>query len=189
MIKVFRPLSVGLFCLVAAACSTNQERYLLPDIDVTKTYRTGVRTVEVTRLDLPAYAEDSEISVLGTDGVLRPTKSGFWADAPDRALTELLATGLDQALSSSVATEPWPFDTPPDVQVAVKVHNLSGIPGQTLALSGQYFLTSPAHGNLERAHRFKFAVPMTDDSLTAVAKAQSQAIKLLVDDIAKRIAR
>lgn len=188
MFKLYRPVLAGLIIAALASCSTNEERYLLPPIDNVKTYRSSVRTVEVTRLDLPAYAEDSEISVLGEDGVLRPTKSGFWADAPDRALTELLAAGLDQSLSASVAAEPWPFETPPDVQVEIKVHNLSGIPGQVLTLAGQYFLTSPAHGHLERAHRFSFAVPMADDSLTAVAAAQSQAVKLLVEDIARRIA-
>lgn len=184
----FRPAALSLICALAAACSAPEERYLLPEITGVDTFRTGARTVEVSRMDLPAYAGDTEISVLGEDGVLRPTRAGFWADEPDRALTELLAAGLDQALNSSVATEPWPFETPADIQVAVKVRRLSGVPGQSLTFSGQYFLTSPAHGHLERAHRFTFAVPMGDDSLTSVAKAQSEAVRLLVNDVARRIA-
>ena len=186
MNRLIRPLFVA--TLVLAGCSAPVERYLLPEITGVDTYRTGVRTVEVSTLDLPAYAEDTEISLQGEDGVLRPTKSGFWADEPDRALTELLAAGLDQALSSNVASAPWPFDTPPDVQVTVKVGKLSGVPGQDLRFTGQYFLTSPAHGHLERAYRFAYSVPMADDSVTSVATAQSNAMKRLVNDIAKRIA-
>ena len=182
-------LLLALTCAVLVACSGPEERYLLPEITGVDTYRTSVRTVEVARMDLPAYAGDTEISVLGEDGVLRPTKSGFWADEPERGLTELVAAGLDQALSSSVAAEPWPFETPPDIQVAIKVRRLSGVLGQSLTFSGQYFLTSPAHGHIERAYRFTFAVPMADESLKAVADAQSEAMRLLVNDISKNIAR
>lgn len=186
MNRLIRPLFIA--SLVLAGCSGPVERYLLPEITGVETYRTGVRTVEVSTLDLPAYAGDTEISLQGEDGVLRPTQSGFWADEPDRALTELLAAGLDQSLSSSVATEPWPFETPADVRVTVKVGKLSGVPGQSLRFTGQYFLTSPAHGNLERAYRFAYSVPMADDTVTSVAAAQSNAMKRLVNDIAKRIA-
>lgn len=183
-----RSLSLPFVLVALVACGTVEDRYLLPEVTGVDTYRIGARTVEVSRMDLPAYAADTEISVLGEDGVLRPTRSGFWADEPERALTELLAAGLDEALNSSVAAEPWPFETPPDIQVSVKVRRLSGVPGQSLTFSGQYFLTSPAHGYLERAHRFTFAVPMADDSLNSVAKAQTEAMKLLVNDIARKLA-
>ncbi len=189
MIRLFHSLAFMVTCFSLAACSGPEDRYLLPAISGVQTYQSSVRTVEVSTINLPAYAEDTEISILGADGVMRPTKSGFWADSPDRALTEMLAVGLDQALNASVATAPWPFDTPPDVQVSVKVINFSGVPGESLKLSGQYFLTSPAHGHLEKAYRFSYAVPMADDSLTAVAAAQTEAIKKLVNDVARRIAK
>lgn len=179
--------SVALIAL--AACSGPEERYLLPEISGVDTYRTSVRTVQVARMDLPAYVSDSEITLLGEDGVLRPTKSGFWADEPERALSEMLAAGLDQALSASVAADPWPFETPADVQVTVKVHRLSGIPGESLGFSGQYFLTSPAHGNLERAYRFSYSIPMSDATIQAMAAAQTEALRLLVNDVARRIAK
>ncbi|SDD13028.1 PqiC family protein [Ruegeria marina] len=179
--------SVSLIAL--AACSAPEERYLLPEISGVDTYRTSVRTVQVSRMDLPAYVSDSEITLLGEDGVLRPTRAGFWADDPERSLSEMLAAGLDQALSASVAADPWPFETPADVQVTVKVHRLSGVPGQNLGFSGQYFLTSPAHGNLERAHRFAYSVPMSASTIQAMAQAQTEALRLLVNDIARRVAR
>ncbi|NDW47461.1 membrane integrity-associated transporter subunit PqiC [Ruegeria sp. PrR005] len=179
--------SVALIAL--AACSAPEERYLLPEITGVDTYRTGVRTVQVARMDLPAYVSDSEITLLGDDGVLRPTKAGFWADEPERAMSEMLAAGLDQALSASVAADPWPFETPADVQVAVKVHRLSGVPGQNLVFSGQYFLTSPAHGNLEKAYRYSYSVAMAEPSIQAMAQAQTEAMRQLVNDIARRIAK
>lgn len=174
--------------IVLAACSAPEERYLLPEISGVDTYRARVRTVQVARMDLPAYVSDSEITLLGDDGVLRPTKAGFWADEPERAMSEMLAAGLDQALSASVAADPWPFETPADVQVAVKVHRLSGIPGQNLLFSGQYFLTSPAHGHLEKAYRYSYSVPMTGPTIQAMAQAQTEAMRQLVNDIARQIA-
>lgn len=179
----------ALSLLVLAACAGPEERYLLPEITGVETYRSSARTIQVARMDLPAYVSDSEITLLGEDGVLRPTKTGFWADEPERALTEMLAAGLDQALTASVAADPWPFEGLADIQVAVKVHRLSGVPGQALAFSGQYFLTSPAHGNLERARRFSYSVPMNEATIPAFAAAQTEALRLLVNEIARTIAR
>ncbi|MCG7518325.1 membrane integrity-associated transporter subunit PqiC [Ruegeria sp. Ofav3-42] len=191
MSNVFRKIPALLLLMTLAACGGAQDRYLLPDVAPGQTYRSNVRSVEVTSVDLPLHAEDTEISVLGEDGVLRATKSGFWADEPDRALTEQLALGLDQALpSASVATEPWPLETPADVQVNVKVRNLVSSPGKSLTLNGQYNLTSPSgnYSHRERLRRFSLTVPIPDESLDAVAKAHSEIIRDLADHIARTIA-
>ncbi|WP_051927565.1 PqiC family protein [Ruegeria halocynthiae] len=175
--------------VLLAACGNNSQRYLLPEISVEQRLGTAARAVEVGKLDLPTYAQDSEINLQDADGVLRPARNGFWADDPDRAMTELLAVGLDQALSADVAAEPLPFSGLADVRVDVKVRRFVGVPGQTMQLTGQYFLTSPNGGSLQTIKRFNFSVPIASDSINDYALAQSQAIKLLVGDIASSISR
>lgn len=189
-LRMIRHLPTALVILLTA-CGSIQDRYVLPDVGGINTYPTNVRSVEVDRVDLPTHAEDSEISVLSDDGVLRASRNGFWADNPDRALTELLAANLDQALRSSVASSPWPFDTPADVRVDVRVRKLEAFPGRNLVMSGQFFLSSPSGDfqSLERAKRFSYSVPISGDTLNAVATAHAEAVKLLADDIARTIAR
>lgn len=175
--------------LLVTACAKSTNSYLLPDIEPLKAHSTVVRTVEVTRFDLPAYAEDNQISVLGEDGIVRPMKDAFWADAPDRALTEVLSGGLDQAISASVVSEPWPFEQPAEVKVEMKVRDLIASESGTLRLSGQYSLSSPAGGDLMQSKRFDFSAPVGDGSLTAISMALASTMRSLTQEIASQIAR
>ncbi|MCL6283737.1 PqiC family protein [Ruegeria sp. 2012CJ41-6] len=180
----FSTITLLAMTIALGACGNNSQLYLLPDFPVEKQVRTAARTVEVGTLNLPSYAQDSEINLQNADGVLRPVRNGFWADDPERALTELLASGLDRAISADVAAEPLPATGFADVRVDVKIRRFVGIPGQSMQLSGQYFLTSPNGGSLQRIKRFNFSVPIASDSVNDYALAQSQAIKLLAGDIA-----
>lgn len=175
--------------LALAGCGADPSAlYLLPEIEIDSQMPTAATVVEVGTLDLPSYVLDNEISLRDETGVLRPVGNGFWADAPDRALTELLASTLDQSLTADVAAEPIPFNRPGTVRVDVRVRQFVGVPGQSLQLSGQYFLTAPNGGSLEQMRRFEVVIPTPDETVSGYAQAQSGAIRALAQDIAATIA-
>jgi uncharacterized lipoprotein YmbA len=183
--KNYFSLTVLIFLAFSvSACGDKSEKYLLSDLSDLKKRKPAVSSVVVERLDLPDYVQDSEISIKGEDGVIRVSKDKFWADSPDRALSELLASGLDQSLSANVATAPWPFEHTPDIRIEVKVHRFIGTLAVNLTFSGQYFLTSPSGGTLERARRFSYTVPLEDDEIITLTQAYSLAIGFLRSDIA-----
>lgn len=187
MLNIYTKAIPAAICLFLAGCGDNSERYLLPDFSVEQRLGTAARTVEVGKLELPAYVQDTEINLQDAEGVLRPLSNGFWAEDPDRAMTELLAVGLDQSLSADVAAEPLPFSELADVRLDVKVRRFVGVPGESLQFSGQYFLTAPQGGSLQRIKRFDISVPIASESVQDYAVAQSQALKTLTADIARSL--
>ncbi|MCT8161403.1 membrane integrity-associated transporter subunit PqiC [Pseudoruegeria sp. SHC-113] len=186
---VAKGFSAFVVALGLAACSGPSDLYLLPEQPVAQKLGTAARTVEVETINLPDYAKDVGIAVLTENGVLRAQDGVEWADSPDRAMTLVLAGNLDAALSAQVAPAPWPFLTPADVLVVVNVSKSHGTLGGSLTFAGQYFLTSPAGGPLERAQRFNIVVPVNGEGLTSLADAQSRAIAQLAGQIAQDISR
>lgn len=178
-----------LACFALNACGEATESYLMPNVADVKARSTVVRSIEVTRFDLPSYAEDSQISIRAADGVVRPQSGAFWADAPDRALAEMLSAGLDKALSAQVVSEPWPFNSDPDVKVEVKVRDLIGSEQGMLSFVGQYAISSPAGGSLQVLNRFDYEIPINGVSMQAMADALSGAMRLLTNDIAKKLSQ
>lgn len=189
MTRVFQVFTATILGLALLACSGPSDLYLLPEQPVTTHLNTAARSVVVEIIDLPDYAKDSDVAIHGTDGILSTDKTGLWADSPERALTGLLASNLDYGLSAHVSAAPYPFQTSPDIQVEVKVAQLYGALEGTLVFSGQYFLTSPAGGSLERAGRFSYTVPVAGPSVSDLALAQSKAIAKLAADVAQRISK
>lgn len=172
-----------------ASCSANPNLYLLESAPTGDQLRTVATLIEVTQIDLPQYVQANELLLRGEDGVVRTQKNDLWADAPDRALTEVLARALDERLSADVAADPWPFDVPADLRVSVKVQQMIGTTGQDLRFSGQYFLGATSIGDLTIANRFDFSIPLTDGSLQVLSFAHTQAISRLADQIAIRISK
>lgn len=189
MRRVFQVFTFFALAVLILACGGPTDMYLLPEQPVATRLNTAARSVVVEIIDLPDYAKDSDVAIRGADGVLSTANTGLWADSPERALTGLLASNLDYGLSAHVSAAPWPFQTSPDVQVEVKVAQLNGALEGTLVFSGQYFLTSPAGGSLERAGRFSYQVPVEGASVSDLAAAQSRAIAKLAADVAVKISK
>ncbi|MEP2783973.1 MAG: PqiC family protein [Pseudoruegeria sp.] len=189
MNKLKTRLAMMATILGLAACSGPSDLYLLPEQPVGKQLGTAARTVEVETIDLPDYAKDTGIALVTGNGILRAAENVQWADSPDRAMTLVMSGNLDQALTAQVAASPWPFNTQADVLVVVKVAQMSGTLGSSLRFSGQYFLTSPAGGSLEKAKRFNISVPIAGETISALADAQSKALAQLATDIAAEISR
>ncbi|MDA7422109.1 PqiC family protein [Tritonibacter multivorans] len=172
-----------------AACSSNDERYLLPEVTDVAQVRSPVRSVEVQEIDLPDYVADSSIFLPDENGILRLQKNQSWADEPARAMTEQLSAGLDLALKADVASEPWPFVDRPQAQVEVRLQGLTVLPSQTLRMTGQFFVKSDDFIGLQTSKRFAIEVPIDGEGIPALAAARRDAMHKLVARIATALAR
>jgi len=175
--------------LLISGCGDSPNLYHLDSVPSAKKLQTVANLVEVSQFDLPEYVQANEIAVLDEDGVLRLKKDDLWADSPDRALTAILSLALDEGLSAQVAAEPWPFESPADVRVTVKVQKLVGSQGGELQFSGQYFLSATSGGTLAEVERFDISVPLADPTVQELSAAHSKAIGILSLQIAKSISR
>ena len=187
MLTPIRTPILLLATIALTACGGNAERYLLPEVSMETQRQSAAGVIVVGPIDLPSYVRDIEINIQDQDGVLRPAPNGFWADDPTRALTELLADALDQSLNAVVASDPLPGLGLADLRVDVKVRRFVGKPGQTMELKGQYFLTAPKGGRLQKIERFEITVPLPTSEVKDYATAQSRAITLLSNQISASI--
>lgn len=145
-------------------------------------------------------------------GVIKLTRSVLWADEPERAITLLISRHLNQMTSATVAPQPWPLEETPEATVDIRVEQLVALNRNRLCLSGQYFIggqeidtydTDEARPKVvrrtsrSRSELFDIEVPLpsagpnTGPSAEtgALAAAQSEALRLLAERIARDLAR
>ncbi|WP_347310931.1 PqiC family protein [Defluviimonas sp. SAOS-178_SWC] len=182
--------SLLLLALLLAACGgNNSARYLVdaPASDGVRNVR--VRSIEVRDVVLPAYAAAIEIAQQDETGALRNVPDTLWADEPVRGITAELARSLDIGSSATVAAEPWPLDTPADVQLTVRVERMVAGADGHFTLSGQCAIAAPDGVVRERLVRFDIRIPLKAADASAIAAATGQGIAALADDIIATLSR
>lgn len=183
-------VSAALLGLLLAACGAdNSARYLVdaPAAEAARTVR--VRSIEVRDMVLPAYAAALEIAQQDETGALRNLPDTLWADEPVRGMTAALARSLDLGSSATVAAEPWPLDTPADVQLIVRVERMVAGSDGIFVLSGQYAIAAPDGAVRERLERFDIRVPLAAADAPTIAAATGQAVAAIAADIIGTLAR
>ena len=179
------PLSL-LALLSLASCGDPAQRFAVPAVVPTETVGIAYRSVEVREVTLPTYAQLEEIYVETLEGALTSSTALLWADDPTRASTLELTRGLGAITDARVASEPWPFDSFPDVRVEVRVEEFIASARGEFRLAGQYFIAPAEGAGRERAVSFRLSVPMPPDaSPAAIAAARGQAMAELAEDIAR----
>jgi len=186
--------------LALAACDDNTRRYPLEATPSTIKVRASVSSVLVRSVSLPSYAASEEIAFQDEFGVIKLSASDLWADDPERATTLVISRHLNQMTSATVAPEPWPIEEQPKATVDVRVEQLVATNRNTLRLSGQYFVggqeiqpeysedpepKSPRYTIHARSRLFDIEVPLPGAASGALAVAQSNALRVLSERIAK----
>lgn len=181
---------LAVLALLLSACGSGPDYYLLPSQT-----QPGVRgaapsrSVVVTDISLPAYAEALEIAVLQDTGAVKLERNASWADEPRRGFTRHLAEALALRLGSQVGTDPWPaFAEEPTYRVEVTADRLIGTIGNSVDFAGQYFIVRSSNGTIAASDRFDIRVAVVSDSTADFVSAHGRAIEVLADQIAARIA-
>lgn len=172
-----------LMVLVLAGCGDNAVRYAVPMPAVAGRAPVNVGTLEVRDTTLPLYASLEEIAIEREDGAIASDTDVLWADDPQRAVTQGLASRLADITTARVAAEPWPLEALPDARLEVRLDTFLARANGRFAMGGQYFLAR-ATGS-DRSGRFLLEVPYAADDIGSIAAAQGRAIDLLARQIAR----
>jgi len=186
---MLKPTLFLAFAMVLAACGGAEDFYVLPQATPDTQVVVSAQSIEVRDVILPAYVAEADILVQGADGALRPLDGAVWADDPRAGITQGLATRLDLGTSATAAAEPWPLFDGPDLRVQVIVTRMLARADGLLEFSGQFAVTSPTGARRDFLERFEIATPYIAPTPQAIAAAAGQALTILSDQIATRIAR
>ena len=178
-----RAIALSLLTLLAA-CGGPDIRYDAPRLDIQVKEHIVYPSLEVKEIDLPAYADASEIFVESA-GTIVAAEDASWADDPARAITLAVARNLSLGTHSRVAPDPWPFDDPPTAELDIRVETLLARSDGAFILEAQWFAAGQ-DGWSDRSGRVDLVTPYDPaGGPAAVAAARSTAVAGLAAQIAK----
>lgn len=179
--------AVTLMAIGLSACGdgTATARYVIDPPASTQFTGDQLGATELKEVSLPDYAAADELAWQGTDGAVRSSTKILWADNPERAFTITLARAISEISGGSVVPEPWPFPSPPQHRLDVRVEQALAANDGYFRLKGRYFVAAEGSGAGSHHTRvFDIAVPVDQDNPEAVANAVSVAITMLAEQIA-----
>lgn len=178
-------LLVGL----TAACSSDINQLALTPEPSDLELRPLVGSAMVRTVSLPSYAAAEEVPRQKADGLITSSSSVYWADAPDRAVTLVLAQTLSDILNTKVGPEPWPFVGLPDVAIDVRVSRMLAMSSGQFELNGQFFVGGDGINYPNSVQSFAISVPLPSQSLENIVSAQTTALRILSEQIARTLGR
>lgn len=181
-------LTLGLF-MGLAACTGPVNRVDLVPLQSDLRLRASVSTVMLRAVSLPTYAAEEELSVQDGSGLITSDGAILWADAPERAATLAVTRHLNDILSATVAPDPWPFLDVPDVVAEVAVTDSLATNAGVFRLRGQFFIGGDGIDYPKIVESFDYTVQIPAEGAGGVAAAQSQALLLLAEDVARKLGR
>ncbi len=176
-------LTVTLVALLAG-CGADPSRITLPPAEATQSVRINVRSVEITQVSLPLYAESEEIAIETESGALQTDESLLWADDPNRAVTQALVSNLTKLTTAAIAAEPWPFDEFPDARLVVRFERFLAKANGQFEISGQYYVARVNSDIRETARSFELSAPYTLGNAVSISAAQATVLKELATLVA-----
>lgn len=203
---MFRVVLAAATAVTLAGCEDNSRRYALEatsSVAPVKQMRARVSSVLVRSVSLPTYAAAEEMAFQDETGVIKLNKTELWADEPERATTLVISRHLNRMLAATIAPEPWPLEEAPQAAVDIRVEQLLATNRNTLRLSGQYFIGGqeiepsldeeipkvPRRTIRSQAELFDIEVAILSETPGVLAAAQSDALRILAERIAKDLSR
>ena len=187
--SVIRRARVGLFMIGAitsiAACGGGPPArlYLLEPVSDSSFKRDDVvlDRLGIAMVTLPGYAKDARIASRREDGSIYLNDDHRWAEAPEEAITRVLAERLRERSGATLLAEPWPRDFEPVARVEVAFDRLLRESLGGVDMAGQILILSGDGRNVLRVQRFQFVHygQTTDPAEFFVATSHG------VDDIAR----
>lgn len=180
MIRPFAAIAIAL----VAGCTGPEPRIAAPITSVAEKVAIRYGAVELLDVSLPVYAAEEGISVADA-GLISVSDKVLWDDDPTRAVTLTLARHLTEITGARVASEPWPFDSFPDVRVDVRVEQLLATDAGVYVMAGQYFVAPQDGRGRDRANLFSLTAPLPDATPATIAASRAT----LIGELALLIAR
>jgi len=179
-------LSLGL-----SACASGPPpiRYLLEPATprAAATEPTALQSVGLATVTLPGYVRDSAITGRGEGRRLIIDERAQWAEAPEVAVTRVLAESLRRGSGADVLVEPLPRGFDPQSRIEIVFDRLLGNRRGGVDIAGQIRLISGDGRALERVRSFRFgySAPTEGHSgyFAALAVGIDDLAKLIIDEL------
>ncbi len=143
---------------VIAGCGADPSRITLPPVETAQTVRVSVRSVEVTQVSLPLYAESEEIAVEAENGALTNRRIACFGLTIRNARSHRRWSPTSPDLTSAkIAAEPWPFDQFPDARLVVRFDRFLPKSNGQFEVSGQYYVARVNSNIRETARSFELS--------------------------------
>lgn len=189
---MLKPIPAGRFVipllgtLALAACSSPEDtgRFLIDPPITGGQVANRLGSAELRDVSLPEYASDQEVMWQTADGAVRSNPDNLWADGPQRAFTQSLASQISNISGATVIGEPWPLAEPPKRSIEVRVDKALAQANGIYRLTGRYFVSDKDSGGTNHARSFDISVPISNNQPSTIAAALSQAIGQLARQIA-----
>jgi hypothetical protein len=146
------------------------------------------RSVAVSALSLPAYADRAGVARVGPDGRAAQSVDEQWGDPLGRAATLAFARALAERTGALALAEPWPPEFAPDARVDVIVTRLIA-DADTLRFDGEYRVATARGPALAAARRFAITAPVAGPGLDALGAAHAAALAALAEEVAPTLGR
>jgi len=187
--KVF-PLTFALVLapfLLTVGCGGTPARLAVSPETSELRLRPSARSIVVGDVDLPEYADASEVVRETPEGLIETVGDIIWADAPADALSNALVRNLSEITGASVASAPWPLDGFTDAELTVRVARMLGRVHNHLPTTGHVAVRRENGPWAERLRSFDIRVPVVGEGLLALADAHAVAWRQLAEEIAPNL--
>ena len=174
---MLKPVFAVLLVALVSGCGADPSRITLPPAETTQSVRVGVRSIEVSQVSLPLYAESEEIAIEAENGALLTDDSLLWADDPKRAVTQALVANLTGLTAAKVAAEPWPFDQYPDARLIVRFDRFLPKANGQFEIAGQYYVARVLGNVRETAQSFELSAPYAVGDVVSISAAQAAVLR------------
>lgn len=175
---------LGVLALTACSNPEKTGRFLIDPPATGGQVANRLGSAELRDVSLPEYASDQEVMWQTPDGAVRSNPDSLWADSPQRAFTQSLASQISNVSGATVIGEPWPLAEPPQRTLEVRVDKALAQANGVYRLTGRYFVSDKDSGGTNHARSFDISVPLSSNQPSAIATALSQAIGQLAQQIA-----
>lgn len=172
---------------LASACASGPPplSYLLEPASVLDGSEAAASTqaIGLATVGLPGYVKESSVAVRGDGLRLLVDEDAQWAEAPDAAITRVLAESLRLRAGATVLVEPLPRGFDPGARIEIVFDELLGTRAGGVDMSGQVRILDGEGRDLLDVLGFQLSHRGGGDS----RDAYFDAISLGLDDLARLI--
>ncbi len=141
--------------------------------------------IGLSTLELPLYAEDARMTVLGPGLVALQKDDDRWAVELPEAATSVLAVALARRTGATVLAEPWPVEARADMRIDVLADRFIGRDDGTVEFAGEFRIAHARFGDRVISRRFSITAPPSGEGLEGIATSHALALAGLADQIAE----
>lgn len=184
---ILGPLLIATTVLAGCLPTKDPVLYMVPASATDQRVRVPQQTISIREVSLPSYAATEGIPVLFAGGQITEDNDNIWADDPVRAVTLRLTRAIGEVTGRTVAADPWPYGSPAEVTVDVRLEEFVAEASGSFVAQGQFYIAHDDPDLLGRSVTFDLRAPFDPaGGYSAIAAARAEVIAALAQEVARK---